>query len=408
VQTNLAQFIIDTPEGRRADEILRSCVHCGFCTATCPTYQLLGDELDGPRGRIYLIKQVLEGEQPTEITRTHLDRCLTCRSCETTCPSGVRYGELVDIGRHVVDARAPRPVLERITRSVMRFVLSSPGLFSMAYGLGRAFAPLLPASLRHALAPVPSPGPWPTEQHSRRMVVLRGCVQPVMAPRINAAAARVLAALGITLEEMSGSTCCGAIHQHMSAPDAALADARRNVDVWCAALDDGVEAIVMTASGCGSMVQDYARLLADDPHYAARAERVCDHVRDIAQVVGEAALEHFKWDGLAGRRIAYHPPCTLQHGQQLHGVGEAILTRLGVELTPVCDSHLCCGSAGTYSITQPEISNSLREKKLANLAAGEPEEILTANVGCIHHLAAGTQTRVRHWIELLDEAVPAD
>jgi glycolate oxidase iron-sulfur subunit len=407
VQTNLADFIAGTPEGERAESILRSCVHCGFCTATCPTYQLLGDELDGPRGRIYLIKQVLEGEQATAITRDHLDRCLTCRSCESTCPSGVRYGELVDIGRHVVDELAPRSMPERALRAAIRFVFSSPSLFGTALSLGRMFAPVLPARLRESLHTPKEAGTWPPARHARRMMVLPGCVQPSMGPRINAASARVLDALGISLIEGAGSSCCGAIHQHLSAPKTAEMHARMNVDTWHQALEDGVETIVMTASGCGSMVRDYARLLAHDPDYAARAQRVCDAVRDIGEVISNETLDAVAWDALNTRRVAYHPPCTLQHGQKLPGLVEGVLRRLGVQLTPVADSHLCCGSAGTYSLLQPEISRTLRGNKLANLEAGEPAEIVTANIGCLHHLQGGTTRSVRHWIELLDDALPA-
>ncbi len=405
MQTNLADFIRDTHQGKRANEILRSCVHCGFCTATCPTYQLLGDELDGPRGRIYLIKQVLEGEPATSVTRDHLDRCLTCRNCETTCPSGVKYGELLDIGREVVEQQAPRSLLEQVTRWVMRNTFTSPSFFSGALGAGRLVSPLVPDNMRHGLAEGAPAGAWPTTTHNRHVVTLAGCVQGVMAPRINAASARVLNHFGVTLKEVSGSTCCGAINHHLSAHDEALTQVRANVDAWCTALDDGADAIVITASGCGSMVRDYARLLADDEQYREKAARVTAHVKDLAEFVGALDIDGEDWTSIKGRDVAYHPPCTLQHGQSLPGVVEGILRRVGVELKYVSDSHLCCGSAGTYSLTQPKLSTQLRDNKLANLTANEPSEILSANIGCIHHLGGASKVPVRHWVELLDDAL---
>ena len=406
MQTSLADFIVDTPIGQQADSILRNCVHCGFCNATCPTYQLLGDELDGPRGRIYLIKQVLEGQPASATTRTHLDRCLTCRNCETTCPSGVEYGRLVDIGRRVVEQQAPRGPVERSYRALLRQVFANGALFSLLMRTGLALKPLLPSKLAAMLhAPRPA-GEWPQHAHARRMIVLRGCVQPALAPRVNAAAARVLGALGIQLEEVAGDTCCGALDQHMSAPDVALAKAKRNIDAWCAELDAGAETIVMTASGCGAMVREYGHLLADNPSYAERAQRVVEHTRDLSEVIAAEALDTVNWNDLSQRRIAYHAPCTLQHGQKLPGSVERILTQLGVTLVAVRDSHFCCGSAGTYSVLQPKLAGEFRTRKLANLEAGEPDEILTANVGCMHHLQAGSQRDVRHWIELLDDALP--
>lgn len=405
MQTNLADFIRDTQQGKRADEILRSCVHCGFCTATCPTYQLLGDELDGPRGRIYLIKQVLEGEPATAVTRDHLDRCLTCRNCETTCPSGVKYGELLDIGREVVEQQAPRPLLEQVTRWAMRNTFTSPSFFSGALSAGRLVRPLVPENMRHGLAEGVPAGAWPAANHERHVVTLAGCVQGVMAPRINAASARVLDHFGVTLKEVSGSTCCGAINHHLNAHEEAMAQVRANVDVWCKALDDGADAIVITASGCGAMVRDYARLLADDKQYSEKSARVTAHVKDLAEFVGTLDIEGEDWSSIKGREVAYHPPCTLQHGQSLPGVAESVLRRVGVELKPVADSHLCCGSAGTYSITQPKLSAQLRDNKLASLGANEPTEILSANIGCIHHLGGASRVPVRHWIELLDDAL---
>ncbi|MEM7407035.1 MAG: glycolate oxidase subunit GlcF [Pseudomonadota bacterium] len=407
MQTNLADFIADTHAGREANGILRKCVHCGFCTATCPTYQLLGDELDGPRGRIYLIKQVLEGNPATASTRRHLDRCLTCRNCESTCPSGVEYGRLVEIGREVVEHQAPRPWPERLLRAALRTGLSNTALFETAMKLGLAVRRWLPEKVRATLHAPRAPGIWPSGWHSRRMVVLRGCVQPAMAPRINAAAARVLDRLGITLYEVPGAACCGALPLHTSALGAALDNARTNIDRWIAELDRGAEAIVMTASGCGATVKEYAKMLAEDGEYAERARRVAAHTRDLSEIVAAEPLAEISFTSLAGRRLAFHPPCSLQHAQKLPGVVEHMLTSLGVELTPVPDSHLCCGSAGSYSILQPVISAQLRSRKLANLEAGEPDEILTANVGCMHHLQSGTRRPVRHWVELLDDALLA-
>jgi glycolate oxidase iron-sulfur subunit len=406
MQTNLADFIRDTSDGRVAENILRKCVHCGFCTATCPTYQLLGDELDGPRGRIYLIKQVLEGHEATATTRQHLDRCLTCRNCETTCPSGVDYGHLVDIGRNVVEQQAPRAWLERAYRQGLRKVLTSETLFSTIHSVGVQLEPILPPKLAQLVHKPDAAGEWPQVRHARRMVVLRGCVQPTLAPRINAAAARVLDQLGISLMETSGQPCCGAVDHHSGGRDAALRRVRQNVDAFTRALDDGAEAIVMTASGCGAMVRDYAHLLRDDPSYAERAQRVVEKTCDLAEVVSAEALDAVAWQNLDRHRLAFHAPCTLQHGQKLPGVVESLLSRMGVQLTPIQDPHLCCGSAGTYSILQPELSAALRERKLERLEAGEPEQILTANIGCLHHLQAGTKRRVRHWIELFDEALP--
>ena len=407
MQTSLAKFIADTNAGKEANSILRKCVHFGFCTATCPTYQLLGDELDGPRGRIYLIKQVLEGRKATATTRTHLDRCLTCRNCETTCPSGVEYGRLVDIGRKVVEQQAPRSPIERAYRFTLRQIFASETVFSALLRVGLTLKPLLPKTLTTMLhAPRPA-GRWPQAKRARRMLVLRGCVQPALAPRVNAAAARVCDALGITLEEAPGETCCGALDQHMSAPESALARAKRNIDVWGKQLDLGAEGLVMTASGCGAMVREYAHLLADDPIYAARAARIVAHTHDLSEVIAAGPLDEVQWGQQTQRRVAYHPPCTLQHGQKLPGSVEATLLRLGVTLVPIRDAHLCCGSAGTYSILQPKLASEFRHRKLTNLEAEQPQEILTANVGCMHHLQAGTRRPVRHWIELLDDALPA-
>ena len=402
MQTNLADFIKGTPEGDEADAILRACVHCGFCTATCPTYQLLGDELDGPRGRIYLIKQVLEGVEPTRKTQLHLDRCLTCRNCESTCPSGVKYGRLADIGRRVVEERVPRTLKNRIKRSTLKEFLPRTSLFKPAFRAGAAMRGLLPKGLRDKLQPVRDPGHWPTRTHARKMLVLEGCVQPAMAPNINAATARVLDAVGVQLLVAPKAGCCGAVRFHMNDQDGGLADMRRNVDAWWPYVEQ-VEAIVMTASGCGVTVKDYGHLLAHDPHYAARAARISMLTRDLSEILPqfEAQLA-LQMEGKNAQRVAFHPPCTLQHGQQIRGKVEHVLRAVGVDVVLCADSHLCCGSAGTYSVLHPEIAHELRDRKLANLEATGASEIVSANIGCVTHLQSGTDTPVTHWIELVD------
>jgi glycolate oxidase iron-sulfur subunit len=406
MQTNLADFIRGTPDGDTADAILRKCVHCGFCTATCPTYQLLGDELDGPRGRIYLIKQLLEGAEVTEKTQRHLDRCLTCRSCETTCPSGVEYHRLVDIGRAVVAERVARPAGQRLLRFALREGLTRGWLFGPAYKLGQFFRPLLPGSLKAKVLPRTKSVPTIRRDHPRRMPMLAGCVQPAMSPNINAATARVLDRLGIATIEAEGAGCCGAVRLHLDDHEGARADARRNIDAWWPYIESGAEAIIVTASGCGAHVREYAHLLAHDPVYAAKAARVTLLARDVAEVIaaeqgGLAALLE-KSVPATRRKIAFHAPCSLQHGLKVRGTVEELLRAAGFELAPVADGHLCCGSAGTYSVLQPELSLRLRDNKLGCLQAGAPAAIASANIGCIAHLQAGTPTPVSHWIELLD------
>ncbi|WP_300436983.1 glycolate oxidase subunit GlcF [Zoogloea sp.] len=411
MQTNLADFIRDTPEGREAEDILRKCVHCGFCTATCPTYQLLGDELDGPRGRIYLIKQVLEGQPATEKTRLHLDRCLTCRACETTCPSGVEYGRLADIGRHVVEQQVPRTGGDRLMRNALREFIPRSGLFGASLGVGRLFKPMLPKILAEKVPRADPAGVWPAPRHARRMIVLAGCVQPSMRPAINAATARVLDRLGISLVEQAGAGCCGAVKFHLHDQGAGRDDARRNIDAWWPAIAAGkVEAIVVTASGCGVQVKDYGYLLKNDPAYAVKAARVAELARDVAEVLFAemVPLKALLAKGRAGRtprRIAFHAPCSLQHGQKIRGVVENLLVAAGLELTAVRDAHLCCGSAGTYSLLQPDLAGRLRDDKLAALEAGGGECIVSANVGCIEHLSSGAVLPIRHWIEIIDENV---
>ncbi|MEH6435247.1 glycolate oxidase subunit GlcF [Massilia sp. DD77] len=408
MQTNLADFIKGTRDGDEAEAILRACVHCGFCTATCPTYQLLGDELDGPRGRIYLIKQVLEGAEPTRKTQLHLDRCLTCRNCETTCPSGVKYGRLVDIGRRVVEERVARPLQDRIKRTTLKEFLPRTSLFTPAFKAGQLARPLLSRDLQDKLQPARGAGRWPTRTHARKMLVLDGCVQPAMAPNINAATARVLDALGVQLIKAPKAGCCGAVRYHLNDQAGGLDDMRRNIDAWWPYVEqmEQVEAIVMTASGCGVTVKEYGHLLAHDAAYAAKAQRISALTKDLSEILPPFQDElAAKLKGRIGKRVAYHPPCTLQHGQQIRGKVEGVLHAAGVDVVLCGDNHLCCGSAGTYSVLHPEIAHELRDRKLASLAATGAEEIVSANIGCLTHLQSGTDTPVTHWIELLDRAL---
>ena len=416
MQTRLAPEYKDTPDGIAAEAILRKCVHCGFCTATCPTYQLLGDELDGPRGRIYLMKQVLEGQAPTRKTQLHLDRCLTCRNCESTCPSGVEYGHLVDIGRKLVDAKVSRPATEQAVRWALKQGLPSP-LFAPAMRMGQMVRPLLPAALRAKVPPRQHAGDLPTRTHGRRMLMLAGCVQPAMMPNINRATARVLDAAGIQAVAAPAAGCCGAVKFHLDDQEGGKQQMRANIDAWWPFIDgtpSPVEAIVMNASGCGVTVKEYGHILRDDPGYADKAARVSALTRDLSELLPELA------QSLAGRvdasraasadgsaaRLVFHPPCTLQHGQQLRGGVEQHLRALGFDLQLAAnEAHLCCGSAGTYSVLQPALALQLRDRKLGHLAAVAPTVIVSANIGCITHLQGGTTTPVRHWIEVLDVAL---
>ncbi len=406
MQTNLADFIKHTPDGQAADQILRSCVHCGFCLATCPTYQLLGDELDSPRGRIYLIKQMLEGAPVTEKTQLHLDRCLTCRACETTCPSGVQYGHLLDIGRNIAEQNIPRSTWANTQRWGIRKFLGNQLLFGTLLKLGQLVRPVMPASFKQRIPARQTVRAWPALTHARKMLILDGCVQPALSPNINAATARVLDRLGIQLLRPDNAGCCGAIDQHLNAQDAALKSVKRNIDTWWPLLQQGCEAIVITASGCGVMVKDYGYLLKDDAEYAEKAAHISSLTRDLSEII---TAEQANLNGLISpaqrNKIAFHAPCTLQHGQKIVGVIESLLTKAGFELTPVTDSHLCCGSAGTYSILQPELAGRLRSNKLDALNQGAPHIIATANIGCLTHLQSGTGVPVRHWVELIDEAL---
>ncbi|MEE2766587.1 MAG: glycolate oxidase subunit GlcF [Pseudomonadota bacterium] len=399
MQTRLAEAIRDTDYGREAEGILRSCVHCGFCNATCPTYQLLGDELDGPRGRIYLIKQLLEGTSVSRKTQLHLDRCLTCKSCETTCPSGVQYGRLLDIGRRLVERQVSRDLPSRVLRKVLRLVLPYPQRLRPLLGLARIVARFLPSWLRKKLPLAAVCVEWPQPRHDRVMLVLDGCVQSSVSPQINLAAARVLDKLGISLIRIRETGCCGAVSQHLSEPEEAAGFVRHNIDVWWPWVESGTECIVMTASGCGVMVRDYGELLKHDPEYAGKARRISELTRDLSEVLASEDLSVL--DRANRGRVAFHSPCTLQHGQRVEGLVEQILADTGYELSPVANAHLCCGSAGTYSILQETLSERLLADKVRTLEDGGPVLIATANIGCLLHLQSGTALPVRHWVELL-------
>ncbi|HEV3182396.1 MAG TPA: glycolate oxidase subunit GlcF [Steroidobacteraceae bacterium] len=417
MQTALADFIRSSPAGREADAILRSCVHCGFCLPACPTYQLLGDELDSPRGRIYLVKQMLEGEPVTARTQLHLDRCLTCRACESACPSGVRYGRLLDIGRALVEERVPRAAPARVQRYLLRRIVPYANRVRALLAIARALRPLLPRALRTRLpAGAAQPAPllphrpiaWPMPRHARRVVLLEGCVQPALAAGINPAAAQVLDRLGIATIRVADAGCCGALAHHLSAHGESIAQMRRNVDALWEHVQAGAEAVVFAASACAAMVCDYGRLLSDDPAYAARAERISALACDISQLLAAnaGALRAALTDAApaaapAPLRVAFQAPCTLQHALRATGVVEPLLTAAGFALTPVADGGRCCGSAGTYSLLQPELSARLLRAKVAALEAGAPQLIATANIGCLAHLRNGTALPVHHWIELL-------
>jgi len=411
MQTTLSPEYAHSTDGQAAEAIVRNCVHCGFCTATCPTYQLLGDELDGPRGRIYLIKQVLEGAEPTRKTQQHLDRCLTCRNCESTCPSGVEYGHLIDIGRKLVDAKVQRPAGEEALRWALKEGLNSP-LFAPAMKLGQAVRSFLPEVLQAKVPQARSAGAWPTRSHARKVLMLAGCVQPAMSPNINSATARVLDACGIqtVVEPLAG--CCGGVKFHMNDQDAAIVQMKNNIDAWWPHVAQGAEAIVMNASGCGVTVKDYGHILRHDAAYAERARRISELTKDLSELLPNLlptlkeriAPQKAQAQGL----MAFHPPCTLQHGQKLKGGVETHLNALGFQLQVANnEAHLCCGSAGTYSVLQPVLATQLRDRKLGNLQDLQPQAILSANIGCITHLQSGTQVPVRHWVEMVDAALTA-
>jgi len=409
MQTQLAPWFRERPEAAEAEAILRKCVHCGFCTATCPTYQLVGDELDGPRGRIYQIKQVVEGVPATVSIQRHLDRCLVCRACETTCPSGVNYHRLLDIGRGVVAQQLPRSLPERLFRRVLAWGLTHRPFFTAVLRLGQAVKPLLPSSLAQ-LVPARNVAPaWPKRPSPRKLWLFQGCVQPALRPSIDAAAARLLTALGFAVAPAPDGGCCGAVEHHLDDHERALRRARRHIDLWWEAIASGeVAGIVVTASGCGAHLRDYPALLAHDPSYAERAAQVAAHLWDPAEVVANerAAWQRLFPGGAPARGVlAFHAPCSLQHGLKVRGVVEQLLAEAGWSVPPVRDAHLCCGSAGTYSLLQREISGALKANKLMALTEAQPVGIATANIGCLTHLQSGTDLPVRHWVEWVVEGL---
>jgi len=405
MKTDLVDSFKNSEDGKVAEDILRACVHCGFCNATCPTYQLIGDEDDGPRGRIYLMKQMFEGETVSNSTQLHLDRCLTCRNCETTCPSGVQYSKLLDIGRKHIEKHAPRSFGERLSRKTLRSVLPYRNRFGPLLSIGRVFKPILPAKIKSKIPRKVAKGSTPVAEHKRKMLVLDGCVQPSLSPDINATTARVLHKLGISLIATKKAGCCGAVSQHLSAEDEALTFMKNNIDAWWPDIESGTEAIVMTASGCGAMIKDYAHHLRNDIDYAEKAQRVTELCKDISEIIAKEDLSVLSIDTTndEAEKISWHPPCTLQHGQKIYGVVEKILTECGYELLTVNDQHLCCGSAGTYSILQAEISQKLQANKIENLTRNKPEMIVTGNIGCQTHLQEVSDVPVIHWIHLLDK-----
>lgn len=403
MQTQISDTYRNTEIGRRADSILRKCVHCGFCTATCPTYQILGDELDSPRGRIYLIKQMLEGKQVSRKTQKHLDRCLTCRSCETTCPSGVEYSKLVDIGRHLIEQQVSRPWYEKLARALLRYVIPNRQRFTLLLSLAQWPRSILPATLKRKIPSMPGATlsiPVSSAPATRRMLLLESCGQSSATPDTNLAAKIVLQKLGIYLYSSDSAGCCGALSHHLSAEDEALDYIRNNIDAWWPHVEAGVESIIITASGCGAMVKDYGYLMAHDQNYAEKAQRISLLAKDFSEVLYNEDLSAFAEQN-RGMKVAFHSPCTLQHGQSITNIIETILGNAGYQLTAVADSHLCCGSAGTYSYLQPVLSQRLLDNKLKSLQANQPELIVTANIGCQMHLQSKASIPVKHWIELL-------
>ena len=407
MKTAITPSYLETDLGKRADKILRNCVHCGFCNATCPTYQVTGDELDGPRGRIYLIKQVLEGKDPSDHTQLHLDRCLTCRNCETTCPSGVHYSRLLDTGRHLVELKVKRSLSQRLLRNGLRTFFLSPA-FGLSLKLGRFIRPVMPGAIKKAI-PLRNnvPASKTTQTHTRKILLVQGCVQKSLQPAIDTAAEKIFDVLGLETVLAPSSGCCGALNHHLGAEQDALQQIRQNIDSWLPLIEqDDVAAITMTASGCGVMIRDYQHVLADDAEYAEKAKRISQSYRDPVEIVmaDDDAIAQLKASLNTHKNInnvAFHPPCTLQHGQKITGQVEALLTSLGYTLKPFANSHLCCGSAGTYSITQKQLSQTLLNNKISAIEVTEPDMIITANIGCQTHLQSATDTPVRHWLELL-------
>jgi len=402
MQTKLTSEVLETEAGKEADGILRNCVHCGFCTATCPTYQLLGDELDGPRGRIYLIKEMLENNHASEKTLEHLDRCLGCSSCETTCPSGVAYMHLAQIGKSLAEEKAGRPLGQRVVRKLLLSLLPHRARFSILVSLLRVFRPFLPRNRRKQLEKGNNSSFSVQNSHARKVLLIEGCVQPSLSPEIDSATITLLDRLGIETLRTGQAQCCGAVENHLGAKDAGLARIRANIDAWLPLLE-GAEAVISTASACALEIKEYGYLMRHDPEYREKAEQLSSMSKDISEVLVAESLDEIRIS--EPKRIAFHPPCTLQHGQKLKGVVEGILTSTGFELTPIPDSHLCCGSAGTYSLLQPELGGLMRENKVNALLSGNPELIATSNIGCQSHLKGGMDLPVLHWVELLANGI---
>jgi glycolate oxidase iron-sulfur subunit len=418
MRTEFSPAQLADPDIAESERILRRCVHCGFCTATCPTYVLLGDELDSPRGRIVLIKNMLEGgETPSADTVKHIDRCLSCLACMTTCPSGVHYMHLVDHARHWIEEHYRRPWAERVLRRLLGLVLTRPPLFRLALRgalLARPLADLLPRRLRPLLALVPRRLPAAAADHPRvipaegarrlRVALLPGCAQRVLAPEINAATIRLLARHGCEIVIAAGSGCCGALVHHLGQRARALALARANIDAWeRERARGGLDAIVINASGCGTTVKDWGFMLREDRAYAEKAARIAALARDVSEVIAAIGLVRPQ-NPAAGRRVAYHSACSLQHGQRIHDEPKALLRAAGFVPLDIPEGHLCCGSAGTYNLLQPELAAALRERKLANIAATGAELVAAGNIGCITQLAAAAPVPVVHTVELLDWA----
>jgi glycolate oxidase iron-sulfur subunit len=401
VKTSITHANLETHQGQEANRILRNCVHCGFCNATCPTYQLTGDELDGPRGRIYLIKQVLEGKQPSRLTQSHLDRCLTCRNCESTCPSGVDYGLLLDIGRQLVSEQARRTLTDRVKRFLVRKLFLTRPLFNTAIAAAQMVRPVMPVAIKQKVPAKPEQLlDWPEAEHPRKIILLQGCVQPVLQPNIDRAAAIVLDRLGIQTLRIPQTGCCGGISHHLDAYKEAHATIKGNIDSWWPYVENNqIEAIISTATGCQVTIKEYGRMLSDDA-YRLKAERISEVSKDLSEYVAEQARPQLA-TVKSTQKIAFHPPCTLQHGQKIRGKVESLLQASGWQLVSFQESHLCCGSAGTYSILHKAMAEQLRDRKLQNIASAQPDVIVTANIGCLLHLQSGTDIPVRHWIELL-------
>lgn len=405
--TEFPDELLSTAQGQEANRILRTCVHCGFCTANCPTYRLLGDELDSPRGRIYLIKGFLEGKRASLKTLQHLDRCLTCRACETYCPSGVEYGHLLDIGREKLEQQLKRPLLDQFSRFLLRLVIPNRKLFALLVACGQLFKPVLPGFLKSKIPARVKCSTYQPESHARKMILIAGCVQPAISPGINESAKRVLDKLAITAIELKEERCCGALNHHMAASVSAEKMMKHNIDCWWPMLDANIEAIISTTSGCGAVIKEYGYLLRHDEAYADKANKISNMTRDIAEVMENEISSAFIRDlRIPDKKIAFQSPCTLQHGQGLNGSVERLLTRCGFALGKVMESQLCCGSAGVYSLLQPKIATQLRNQKLDALLMDSPDIIATANIGCQHHLQQATDVRVRHWIEILAETIP--